>query len=433
MTFVKPLSSAFERSFPSGREWAADAADRLGLDITGDLPVQSVAQGWMRLGGVDAVLVDTLFVLSERRLGFGQTFVETDEPNWVELASIKAIDLIEGTLYPLEAIEVQFANGFAMFVGWPEDFVHAVVGALTPAVHSDATSTMERVLAAHSMPAFMANQQSISTPLGVDLGGPKAFSDGPATADPIEGDSSMGSEAQAAEPETTEPEATEPETVPEASDVGDAMAAVLAAADVRPVMGHVGDPGEFERPGEFEMQGKALGSEEAADVFFAETQAAEHATVFQLGGEDLVVLQMPSAAEDVTGPWDDPGIIWPEPLRNCVFLGGHPVHQRRRKSCTIMMNRGGMLAASGSWKAHVPWHMVRRIDIQGPDEIKFTHNQRISATGCALVIEAVDNSVYLFEFRSQRPATIRSALSIVINMANLPRSIYREDGRANSG
>ena len=126
-----PLRDAFARSFPAGPAWAVEALARLGRTPDDVDPVRAIVQGWMRLGGErDALLVDTLFVLTEDELGFGQTHIHTSDPNWIPLSTIVALDLIEGVPYPLEAIEVQFAGGLAIFVGWPEEFSRTVLDTL---------------------------------------------------------------------------------------------------------------------------------------------------------------------------------------------------------------------------------------------------------------------------------------------------------------
>ncbi len=86
------LRSALDQPFPAGRAWAESALWRLGLHPDAELDVRHVAQGWMRLGvGDDATLVDTLFVLTDTQLGFGQVEVETTDPHWVPLSSIVAM------------------------------------------------------------------------------------------------------------------------------------------------------------------------------------------------------------------------------------------------------------------------------------------------------------------------------------------------------
>jgi hypothetical protein len=151
---------------------------------------------------------------------------------------------------------------------------------------------------------------------------------------------------------------------------------------------------------------------EAEEAFFGHLEAEEHpvtGTVPAVGDRPAV----PAEAESVPGPWDDPDLPWPEAFEDCAFLGGHPVHQRRRKTCTLLFERAGLLAATPrqGWHLHVPWHDVARLDVQGSDEIKFTHNQRVSSDSSVLVVDLVDGTTLLFEARRMRPATVRGAVA----------------------
>jgi hypothetical protein len=127
------LSEAIERRFPLDDEWARLALGTMG-GLSDEATVHDIAQGWLRVGGDAGVLVDTLFVLTEERLGFGQTQAETGQPSWIELARVVALDAIEGLPYPLVAVEVQLAGGIAMLVGWPDEFCQQVVDVLTRSV-----------------------------------------------------------------------------------------------------------------------------------------------------------------------------------------------------------------------------------------------------------------------------------------------------------
>lgn len=371
------LVDVLDQPFPAGRAWAEEALHRLGLRPDSDVPVRHVAQGWMRLGaGADALLVDTLFVLTDTHLGFGQLQVETTDPQWVPLSSIVAIDLIEGVPYPLDAIEVQFAGGLAIFVGWPESLSTAVIDALrpatsAPAVEEQADSTDEPATRfAPEAPAPPAPPAPLFDPSV----GPGADDDGPT------GEASD----RTAEPVVMFPFSPD-----------DSIAGVGAA-----------------RP-------------EVADDFFADLEQSDGAaSLFSVSAPDLPE-GLPGgfdAAPAVSGPWDDPTISWPDPLRSCVFLGGHPVHQRRRKNVLVVMRPGGLVITAGGhgWSVHVGWHEVRRLDIQGADEVKFTHNHRIDLNGSALVVELTDGSSLLVEVRGKRPATLRSGLAPIIAIAAAP-------------
>jgi len=339
-----PLRNALDQPFPAGRAWAEAALDRLGLHPDVELQVHHVAQGWMRLGiGEDATLVDTLFVLTETQLGFGQVQVETPDPHWVPLSSIVAIDLIEGVPYPLESIEVQFAGGLAIFVGWPGSLSDAVLDALTPVIEVAVEDVAE----------------------------------------------------------------IEP-SVPFTADVP-----TMPPAPLAPMFGAEATP-----------PGVAGARSEGADSFFADLEHPDpDPTMFSVSASDAhaesaEVDEIPDTVVAVSGPWDDPGIDWPEPIRNCVFLGGHPVHQRRRKNVIVAMRPGGLVIAGGGrgWSAHVPWHEVRRLDVQGADEVKFTHNHRIDLNSSAVIVELRSGDVLVFEVKLRRPATMRSTLAPILSM-----------------
>lgn len=363
---MRTLIDALDQPFPAGRAWAEGALERLGLHPHADLAVRSVAQGWMRLGiGDEAVLVDTLFVLTESHLGFGQTQVNTTDPQWVPLSSIVAIDLIEGVSHPLDAIEVQFNGGLAIFVGWPESLSVAVVDTLQPLV----APAEAFVVDVPEMP--VAPVASLFSPTE------ELFDPG---------------EEELAEADPPSPESD---------------SAFPFSPDDR-------------------LAGVGLARPEVADEFFADIEHRDDSpALFSVGdveglGDDLPHVPEPSGV--VSGPWDDPSIGWPEVLRNCVYLGGHPVHQRRRKNVMVMMRPGGLVIGSGGhgWSVHVGWQEVRRLDVQSPDEVKFTHNHRIDHNGSALVVELADGTSLVVEVRGRRPATLRSGLAPVIAVAAAP-------------
>lgn len=84
-----------------------------------------------------------------------------------------------------------------------------------------------------------------------------------------------------------------------------------------------------------------------------------------------------------------------------------------------MLGRQGAVAVAeglAKWSVHLRWTEVTRIDVQGADEIKFTHNQRIDLNAAAIVVEIADGTAYVFECRGRRPASLRASLAPVINM-----------------
>lgn len=373
------LRSALDQPFPAGRAWAESALWRLGLHPDAELHVRHVAQGWMRLGvGDDATLVDTLFVLTDAELGFGQVEVETTDPHWVPLSSIVAIDLIEGVPYPLEAIEVQFAGGLAIFVGWPSALSEAVLETLQPA-----------------------------TVVGEVVDG-EVLVDSAQDGEGVDGFAHPHDAAPPAPHHGTPFTADVPPMPPP-------PIAALFGADPTP-------SSSAERLDELDRR------DEAANDFFSDLEAgAPDSSLFSLdaqGEDDGAVPELPEDAVAVHGPWDDPRVAWPDPFRGCVFLGGHPLHQRRRKNVIVVMRAGGLVIASGGsrgWSVHSPWHEVRRLDVQGADEVKFTHNHRIDLNGSALVVELLDGTFLLVEVRGRRPASLRAALApIMLVVAESP-------------
>jgi hypothetical protein len=380
-------ASAFAGPFPAGPDWATSARSRLGLDGGDDEPLRAVAQGWMRLGSTrDATLVDTLFVLTEDQLGFGQTRFETTDPNWVDLSAVHAMDLIEGVPYPLDAVEVQFVGGLAIFVGWPEDFTTAVL----------------ETLRAHGTRPTMA---------------PLFSPDAPVSAEPAPAlDAPEATEVAAAAIEVDDaPEPLVP-TVPDMFSVD----RVEDRPDER-VDHHETDP---DGPYADVFSKDASRTEEptqelrlAEEAFFGHLEADDDEDDDDTPDEPVAVDDLPAvpdSAVEVNGPWDDPSIEWPEAFRDSAFLGGHPVYQRRRKTCTVVLERRGLVAATprtGGWHLHIPWHAVTRLDVQGADEIKFTHNQRVRSDGSVLVADLADGTTLLFEIRTKRPASLRAAVA----------------------
>jgi hypothetical protein len=453
------LRAAFDTPFPSGKAWATEALARLGMRPDDETPVRQVAQGWMRLGGGrDALLVDTLFVLTDERLGFGQTHLHTSDPKWVSLSTVVALDLIEGVPYPLEAIEVQFAGGLAIFVGWPEEFSQAVVDTLARQGAAPAADDVADPDAVVVEPEDVVESEEVVEPdLAVDddvVGRDEAVPEAPGwddtgtpDADVLEGEVVEDDHDAAVDQHALPGHRTAAGSAPFAAGGGiperPVMPPLFAALDrprtddldVGSVDAVPSDPDD--RPDDAPGDASAdipldeapsffadHPSSEAEDRFFADLEEREAAdALFSVSApeDDDDVPEVPEPTESTRGPWDDPAMPWPDPIRNCVFLGGHPVHQRRRKNVVLVMRAGGLVianAGSGGWSVHVPWHEVRRIDVQGADEVKFTHNHRIDLNGSALVVELVDSTSLLVEIRSRRPATVRSTLAPVIQMTN---------------
>lgn len=383
---MSTLQSHLEREFPAGRHWAVEAAARLGDTFPPDTPVRAVSQGWMQLGS--GALIDTLFVLTEDRLGFGQTAVLTSDPPWLPLRTIRAIDLIEGLPHPLNPVEVQLANGLAMFVGWPDDFLDPVLDRLRSLVEVGPHEPQpDAVPAPTPAPAVSPHEMTGPTtgaaanPLMAPLFAAAATADAAPRSAPVvpEVDLSVSPNRPplVAVPPSPAPDPPAPEPVDN---------------------GH---------------------AEAAADRFFAEMEPSQADVAAALAPPSGPESPSPPPDHGSRAPWDDPAMVWPEPIEHVVFLGGHPRHPRRRKRTTLVLGRQGVVALSEGltrWSVHLPWTEVIRIDIQGADEIKFTHNQRIDLNSAAIVVEVADSTAYVFECRGRRPASLRASLAPVVNM-----------------
>jgi hypothetical protein len=397
-------AQAFAGPFPAGPDWVSEARSRLGLDGGDHEPVRAVAQGWMRLGSTrDATLVDTLFVLTDDQLGFGQTHFETTDPNWIDLSTVHAIDLIEGVRYPLEAIEVQFVGGLAIFVGWPEDFITAVLAVLRA---NGSMPTMAPLFSADAMTTTAPTSAPVTAPMSTSTPVPRA----PTPAPP-----------SAAGP-TAEPDHGAPRSeVPPAGSERAELFSVDEPVD-EPTEATDASDGRTPFDGVFSTEEPTTEQLQAEEAFFGDLEAGDEAVDDdepEVDQSDLPTV--PESAEEVTGPWDDPSIEWPDAFRDSAFLGGHPVHQRRRKNCTVVLERRGLVAAiprSGGWHLHIPWHAVARLDVQGADEIKFTHNQRVHSDGSVLVADLADGTTLLFEIRTKRPAILRAAVAPIKDAIN---------------
>jgi len=132
----------------------------------------------------------------------------------------------------------------------------------------------------------------------------------------------------------------------------------------------------------------------------------------------------PSAFRSADGgppPWQTPGMVWPEPLRGVMYLGGHPGHPRKRKNGTMVFSPQGLdVSGTGfqSWDMSMDWAYLDGMEIQGPDEIMFTDHTKIDSTSSALVVVMVDGTRMFFEIRTRRPPSLRAALAPILLMVD---------------
>lgn len=125
------LADALSQRFPQGNQWATQALGALAGEFDSSTLVHEICEGWMRRGeGADAELIDTLFIVTNDRLGLGQTNSGAGDPRWIPLSAIIAVDAVDDSPLPLQTIEIELSGGLAMCVGWPDDFSQRLVDVL---------------------------------------------------------------------------------------------------------------------------------------------------------------------------------------------------------------------------------------------------------------------------------------------------------------
>ncbi|HKY15919.1 MAG TPA: hypothetical protein VJM33_13425 [Microthrixaceae bacterium] len=441
------LDDLIDDRFPIDDEWVRAARASLG-PVSSDGRVRDVARGWLQTGTGDAGavrLVDMLFVLTSEHLGFGRTD-DVVAPEWLDLSRVVALDALEGLPHPLMSVEVQLTDGSTLLVGWTDEFCELVVELLV--AMRDANDDSDRMPPELADPSVVAAVEdpstidSLSPSTWVESpveGGPSPASEPEARPDPFSPPAEPDSwfsidpapftvDAQVESPtevgpplDTFAPVADEPDhtidTADHPIDTADHPIdpSIEAASD--PIMGRTD---EFvEDPWAATSESSEL-HEERLEAFFA--------PVFD--DEPLVSgpspdPEPPPADHVVPAAFANRSLVWPEPFRGVTFLGGHPEHQRRRKNVTLQLTPAGVAAVSSgfnSWKLHVPWDEVVDIEFEGPDEVKFTHNEKISMNGSAMIVSFADETSMVFEIRGQRPSTLRSALAPILSAVRTHRA-----------
>lgn len=447
------LSQALQERFPDGQEWVRDAVDTID-EVSLDSEVHDVAQGWMRVGEGDSRLVDALFVLTEEGLGFGQPASGSAE-RWVPLVAITAIDAIEGTGHPLEAIEIHLSGGMAMLIGLPEPFVEVLV------------SVLKRQVSASPEP----EQATMPSDLGAAAEADTSTLDGLPPSPWVETDVHTG-------PWAPDPDLWAPLTDPAPTPLSTLRSAATASVPESPE-DHIGD--QFDEGDDERMEVPPTPFALDAPTFLAPAQPDADGPVGGPVGSRGVVIDPQGFADtsDLSGPTDDeptghsdapavddgyhfdptvpfdtPGldevdpveeffagddhggaalrdavsvdpqdalraIPYPEPFKGVSYLGGHPDHPRKRKNSVLVFSSAGVAMTGGGMgggQFAIPWAQVRSLDVQGADEVKFTHNHRIDLNSSAVIVELRSGDVLVFEVKLRRPATMRSTLAPILSM-----------------
>ncbi|MEI2652392.1 MAG: hypothetical protein V9G12_09585 [Microthrixaceae bacterium] len=473
------LNDAITKRFPQGNEWASEALAVLSDDIEPTSLVHEVAEGWMRRGaGASAELIDTLFVLTSDRLGLGRTDRDGDEPQWIELRSIVAVDAVDDSPLPLQTIELEHGDDLVVCIGWPEAFTERFIGVLVALAGGPDPGES----AAETMPWELIDPTALVDDVS-DL-------DSLSPSEWVEGSVAPAADVTVAEPDTIEPiepiESAAPGrrprpqpnwgSRPSPRPVAIAPSSQRSTSSTRrplpsrswsrwrrpsrrrrcrtrsrsmsplPRRGRpsiVSTTPSRSRPTPSRSPTRrsrpARSRPFPVETVPVETGPFEAASgTFDPGAlgdwmQEPVEPAPPTREASFTAgppPWQAPGAVWPDPLRGVLYLGGHPGHPRKRKNGTMMFSPNGLeVAGSGfqSWEMNMDWAFVHSMEIQGPDEIMFGDHLKIDSTSSALIITMVDETRMFFEIRTRRPPSLRAALAPVLLMVENIRS-HRANG-----
>lgn len=424
------LNDALAEQFPARDEWVRDALSSLGDSLKPTSPVHAVMSGWLQRPTSEAVdLIDTLFVLTPDRLGLGHT-----DPNealhWIPMDAIQNLDAIDDSPLPLQTIEVFLIDGSTITVGWIESFSEQVVSVLV-------------ALLAGQPQAASESQPAPATP---------ATSDADAWIDDPSEPPTAPTSALSAEPSGgTDPSAwfsvgeniDDPPLSPAAFTANEDLPAFLRAELIKVNEERKTVPSLADLPAP-PVAARGVAPSEAPPVF-GEPSHYNPATQYADSGleptntwsfDDVVEPDVPgpsgdpdvasgSGAGSAMGsehgepPWLAPGMMWPEPMRGVLYLGGHPAHSRKRKNGTMVFSPNGIdVGGAGlqNWSMSMEWAYVEGVEIQGPDEVMFADHLKIDSASSALIVTMIDGTRMFFEVRTRRPPSLRSSLAPVLSM-----------------
>lgn len=407
------VDHATSSHLPPEHEWAADALRRIEGDLDPSRPVHDVAEGWSRPGGTDSPLLDAVFVLTADRLGIA---TPASPGRWVPLGDIAAVDAVDDSPLPLQTIEFELTTGEVVCVGWPESFSGSLVDVLERIAAGRTTDDLASPVPS-SGDVFSA---SAIAEVSVDDAPPPA-------AKPIVAAIDFLNPADEPAPAAaTVPLASEPESAPESDPDPGMFAFDVAAADHRidadPTadawfsVGDGSDPAPAPTPASFvDAAPPTEGS--FADAPDLTMPAPDEASAAPIGPGPTGAVEPP--------PWQAPGMAWPDPVRGVVYLGGHPSHPRKRKNGTMRFSPVGLeVRGSGfhDWEMTMDWGYVDQLDVQGPDEVMFGDQLKIDSSSSAVIVVMNDGTRMVFEVRTRRPPSLRSAIAPVLLMVGNIRS-----------
>ena len=402
------LTQAFAARFPAGSSWARQALAGIGVDFSDDVLVHDICAGWLRLDDA-APLVDTLWVLTDDRLGIGQTNAGAGDPRWIPLTAVVAIDAIDDSPLPLLAVELHLAGGMVMSAGWPEPFAEHLVELLmdrmaASSAPADDADTMPRELSDPTVAAAVLDASSLE-----DLD-PSAWVEGSVETAPADAPASE----TPAEPSADPLEDTVVEPLTESYDdgpasglppagwytaeesgagvsfapSGDADAGAISDGWVNPfdVMdpslanadfgsGFSTDSHESGPLGGFDARPTSIDDESVVEPLHRDLADAlptdEPVARFEEPSEEVlddffgeldhapITESVPVTHGDAPGgativeldphapdaPWNNRSVQWPAQVSGVTYVGGHPDQTRKRKNGTIVFAPPGIRIA----------------------------------------------------------------------------------------
>lgn len=371
------LVDAVSHRFPQPNEWATRALASLTDVLDDGTPIHELVEGWCRVGDAQTgQLVDVLFVLTESRLGIGHVG-ELHIKRWIDLSTIVVVDAIDNSLYPLQTIELQFADGEPLTLGWPHPFSDQFVAVLVRLRDAAEAARPETGVEPSETAEFCAPAETVE----------------PSEAEP--GGAGVGAPALS--------ELLAPRTASPISD--DERSEVLAA------LAQHGSPAV-----EAVIDERAAALDAAHETFFGDLEHSSEEPV-----------EVPRFGADSRAPWDAMGAAWPSDIAGVNYLGGHPSVKRKRKGGVMSFGPEGLRIRSagvGRWDIRLDWRHTASIDVQGPDEIMFSEALRVAPSSCVMIVEMTEGSRLFFEVVGRRPPSLRSEIAAVISMVDAGRT-YR--------
>ncbi len=416
------LTEALTQRFPHGNEWARQALGALGDGVEPSTMVHSLTQGWMqRTAGGAVELIDTLFILTDERIGLGQTVAGMTGSHWIPTRSIQTIDAIDDSPYPLETIEMRLLDGTELCVGWSDEFSEALVEVLTRQLAEVDAATDQ------SMPAELADPSSVqSDASSLDGLAPSEWVESAFSVQSVEDRVDLRVNPTFTSPDFTAPPAPVPmfgsrQTAPVAP------SADVTAADHADAVSLIDDPTPSGSvvPIGFAPPGTVMAPPLVdAPVDFshlppppAPAPAVDHRQVDDRQVDDTEGGSIEESTRLM--PWHSTGVAWPETLKGVSYLGGHPGHLRKRKNGAMMFSPAGVdITGSGfqSWSMHIDWSFIQRIEILGADEVMFTEHMKVDGNSSAVVVEVLDGTKLFFEVRLRRPPSLRATLAPILGL-----------------